>query len=170
MFSIGQQAVPADALLKTYRGGAHPERWASYADCFAIIVDRDVKLSEFVFAFYTSALFGIERFLLRVFSGATSNPSDVRALADGSAAEFAVWYVGERTATQLLMCDRYERTRSWFCVEPMQGGKTRLQFGSAVAGSNAASAAAPAGRFGALLRFHIFYSQVLLHAAAVNLR
>ena len=170
MFSIVRQAVPADALLKTYRGGAHPDRWESYADCFAIIVDRDVSLSEFVFAFYTSALFRIERFMLRVVCGTPSSQSDTRALADASAVEFAVWYVGERTATQLLMCDRYERTRSWFRVEPMHGGKTRLQFGSAVASTNGASAAAPAGRFSALLRFHILYSQLLLHAATVDFR
>jgi hypothetical protein len=170
MFSIVRQTVPAGALLKTYRGGAHPDRWESYADCFAIIVDRDVNLSQFVFAFYTSALFRIERFMLRVVSGAPSHHSDARALADGRAVEFAVWYVGERTATQLLMCDRYERTRSWFRVEPMPGGKTRLQFGSAVASTSIASAAAPAGGFRALLRFHILYSQLLLHAASVNLR
>jgi hypothetical protein len=27
MFSIAREAVPEDALLKTYRGGVHPERW-----------------------------------------------------------------------------------------------------------------------------------------------
>jgi hypothetical protein len=171
MFAIVRQAVPADALLKTFRGGAHPERWQSYADCFAIIVDREVNLADFVFAFYSSAVFRFERLMLLVLLGAPSSRADARAVADGSRAEFAAWYVGARTATQLLMCDRYERTRSWFRAEPMQGGKTRLQFGSAVASTKAeTSEAAPGGRFGVLLRFHILYSQVLLYAATVNLR
>ena len=52
-------------------------------------------------------------------------------LADGFGTSFAIWRVGERTTTQLLMCDRYERTRSWFCVVPLGGGKTLLRFGSA---------------------------------------
>jgi hypothetical protein len=171
MFSIVRQAVPADALLTTFRGGVHPDRWGSYADCFAIIIDRKANLSEFVFAFYTSAVFRIERLVLHALIGTPSNQSDARALADGTAVEFAVWYVGERTATQLLMCDRYERTRSWFRAEPMPDGKTLLQFGSALASASVETrGAAPGGRFGALLRFHILYSQVLLHAATLNLR
>src|SRR3974390_2143704 len=170
MFSIVQEEVPADALLKTYRGGIHPERWKSYADCFTIIADRKVNLSDFVFAFYTSATFRVERLVLRALLGAPSSRSDARALADGAAAQFAVWYVGKRTSTQLLMCDRYERTRSWFCVEPVHGGKTRLRFGSAVASNAGANAAALDGRFSALLWFHTLYSQVLLHSATLNLR
>jgi hypothetical protein len=169
MFSIAQEAVPAEALLKTYRGGAHPERWGRYSDCFTIIVDRDVNLSDFVFAFYTSAVFRIERLVLHAL-GAPSSRCGARALADGAAVGFAVWYVGERTATQLLMCDRFERTRSWFCVEPVEGCKTRLQFGSAVASGNIyGNGAALDRRFNVLLRFHVLYSQVLLHAATRNL-
>jgi hypothetical protein len=171
MFSIVQEAVPADALLKTYRKGLQPERWERYSDCFTIIVNREVNLSDFVFAFYTSTIFRIERLVLRALVGTPSSRSDARAVADGTAVRFAVWYVGAHTATQLLMCDRFERTRSWFRVEPLQGGRTRLQFGSAVASGDVdANGAAADGRFSALLRFHIFYSQVLLHAATLNLR
>jgi hypothetical protein len=99
-----------------------------------------------------------------------SSESDARALADGSAASFAVWYVGERTATQLLMCDRYERTRSWFRVVSLDGGRTLLQFGSAIAAAHAdrAGGTAPGGRFRLLLRFHVAYSQLLLHAAKIG--
>src|SRR3979409_160422 len=133
MFSIARQAVPNDALLKTYRGGVRPERWGAYGDCFAVSIDRAVSLADFVFAFYTSPLFRIERMLLRIFLKAPSTDAQARALADGSRSSFAVWYVGKRTATQLLMCDRYERTRSWFRVLPLAGGRTLLQFGSAIA-------------------------------------
>jgi hypothetical protein len=56
-----------------------------------------------------------------VLAGAPADDGDAHALAQGSATTFSVWYVGERTATQVLMCDRYERTRSWFRVVPLDG-------------------------------------------------
>ena len=175
----------------TYRGGSHPERWGRYGDCFAVSVDREVSLADFVFAFYTSPVFRVERLLLRL-AGAPANDADARALVEGASATFAIWYVGRRTADQLLMCDRYERTRSWFRVTSQVGDRTLLQFGSAVAGAAPADDTAPAdgaapaddaapavaaapggGRhprrrgaaFRLLLGFHVVYSQLLLSAA-----
>jgi hypothetical protein len=171
MFSITREPVPEDALLRTFRGGTHPERWGSYADCFAVSVDRGVSLAEFVFAFYTSPLFRIERGLLRLLISAPSSRSDARAVAEGTADKFAAWYVGQRTSTQLLMCDRYERTRSWFRVAPKSGGGTHLQFGSAVAARRGAHGEIPRhpAAFGLLLSFHVIYSHALLRAAKANL-
>jgi hypothetical protein len=171
MLAITRESVPDDALLRTFRGGRHPERWGKYADCFAVNVDREVTLAQFVFAFYTSPLFRIERGLLRLLINAPSSRADARAIAEGTSDKFAAWYLGQRTATQLLMCDRYERTRSWFRVEPEGGGGTRLQFGSAVAAKRGEKNDAP-GRpaaFSVLLSFHVLYSQALLHAAKANL-
>jgi hypothetical protein len=172
MLTVMRETVPDDALLKTYRGAVKPERWGSYADCFAVTIDRDVDLTDFVFAFYTSPVFRIEGFLLHLLLGASSSKADARAVAGGTSDTFSAWYVGQRTATQLLMCDRYERTRSWFCVAPAAGGGTRLRFGSAVAASRdkKTGAPAPGGGFHFLLWFHILYSQVLLRAAKLNLR
>jgi hypothetical protein len=167
MFSVTQSAVPDDALLRTYWGGARPERWRESGDCFVVVANRVVSLGEFVFAFYTSPVFRLERAILRLLAGAPSTNAEARGLADGSTMSFAVWRVGERTATQLLMCDRYERTRSWFRVVHLNDGKTLLQFGSAVA-SRSNFRAVPGARgslFGLLLKFHVAYSQVLLHAA-----
>jgi hypothetical protein len=171
LFSVLREAVPADALLKTYRGGLSPERWGGSGDCFSVTAGRTVDLAEFVFAFYTSRVFRIERWLLRAFIGARSSDQDAQGLADGSKASFAAWYVGDRTATQLLMCDRYERTRSWFRVVPMSGGTTVLQFGSAVAAAHGGAAQAQRRGRGwrLMLRFHVLYSQVLLHAAKTRL-
>ena len=158
-----------DALLKTYRGGLCPERWGTYGDCFSVTADRTVSLAEFVFAFYTSRVFRLERGMLRLLVGVRSSDQDARGLADGAKASFAMWYVGDRTATQLLMCDRYERTRSWFRVVPLEGAGTLLQFGSAVAAAHGRTPARRPGRkFRLLLRFHIVYSQLLLHAAKVG--
>ena len=124
-------------------------------------------LAEFVFAFYTSPVFRIERLILRILAGAPSTDSEARRLAEGSGTSFAIWRVGERTATQLLMCDRYERTRSWFRVMALNDGTTLLQFGSAVAsGSDHRTRAMARGNlFRLLLKFHVVYSQVLLHVA-----
>ncbi len=171
MLSVLREAVPGDALLNTFRGGLRPERWGGYGDCFSVTAGRPVSLGEFVFAFYTSRVFRIERWLLRVFIGVRSSDRDAQGLADGSKASFAAWYVGDRTATQLLMCDRYERTRSWFRVVPMSGGTTVLQFGSAVAAAPGGAAQVPPRRrgFRLMLRFHVLYSQVLLHAAKSRL-
>jgi hypothetical protein len=170
MLSVTREPVTDDALLKTYRGGARPERWGKYGDCFSVTVDRAVSLADFVFAFYTSPVFRIERLMLRAFIGALSSDSEARSLADGSSASFAVWYVGKRTATQLLMCDRYERTRSWFRVVVLDGGRTRLQFGSAVAAAHDDQAGTKAlgGPFRLLFGFHVLYSQVLLRAAKMG--
>jgi hypothetical protein len=171
MPAIIRESVPEDALLRTFRGGAHPERWGRYADCFAVSVDRNVTLAQFVFAFYTSPLFLIERGLLRLLINAPSNRADARAIAAGSSDKFAAWYAGQRTATQLLMCDRYERTRSWFSVETESSGGTRLRFGSAVAAKPGETSDAPQrpAAFSLLLWFHVLYSRALLRAAKANL-
>lgn len=171
-YSITREPVPNDALLMTYRGAVHAERWGSYADCFSVKVDRSATLGEFVFAFYTSPLFRIERFLLRALLNAPSSLADARTVADGTADKFAIWYVGQRTATQLLMCDHYEQTRSWFRVEALDGGGTCLRFGSAVAARrNPKSGALTRGPgFSMLLGFHIAYSRALLHAARMRLQ
>jgi hypothetical protein len=177
MFSIAREAVPEDSLLKTHRGAVHPERWGNYGDCFSVSVERGASLADFVFAFYTSPLFRIERLILGVLARAPAGDGDAHALAQGSATRFSIWYAGERTVTQLLMCDRYERTRSWFQVVPLDGGRTLLRFGSAVAAApataapssaasaDAAKAATSSAVFRLLLGFHILYSQLLLSAA-----
>jgi hypothetical protein len=65
------------------------------------------------------------------------------------------------------MCDRYERTRSWFEVVPLSDGKTLLQFGSAVASGSVERSASKirVSLFRIFLKFHVMYSQLLLHAA-----
>lgn len=168
MFSVSREEVSDDSLLRTFRGGSHPERWRTYVDCFCTRVADDVSLSDFVFAFYTSALFRIERWILRVTIGAASIDADARAVATGSAKTFAAWYVGERTADQLLMCDRYESTRSWFRVVPLNDGGTLLQFGSGIAArasKNGGGMTISRG-FRFLVGFHVVYSRLLLWQAS----
>lgn len=164
---IAQCPVADDSLLRTYRGGKHPERWGHYGDCFSASVDRAVTLSEFVLAFYTSPVFRVERLILRILAGAASTDGEARALAEGRGESFAVWTVGARTVDQLLMCDRYGKTRSWFRVVPLAASGTVLQFGSAVAGRPRGDGAWGMSRtFGVLLGLHRMYSRALLKVAA----
>jgi hypothetical protein len=172
MFSITQESAPVDSLLKTFRGGARPERWGHQGDCFSITVSRPVSLAEFVRAFYSSPVFRIERLLLRLLAGSPSSDVQVRAVAEGAGDSLAVWRVGARTETQLLMCDRFERTRSWFRVIPQGPNETRLQYGSAVASRRhpETGALVMGDGFRLLMRFHVLYSQILLNAAKRRLQ
>jgi hypothetical protein len=80
MFSVKRESVPDEALLRTYRGGLHPERWGNYQDCFAVNVAQRVNLDDFVFAFYTTPVFRLERLILRVAIGTGSTDADARAV------------------------------------------------------------------------------------------
>lgn len=167
MPSVMQEPVPEESLLKTYRGGARPDRWGHQGDCFSVSVDRVVTLADFVFAFYTSPVFRIERWILAVAAKSPSSDVQAEAVADGTSQEFALWRVGERTETQLLMCDRYEKTRSWFRVLPAADGETVLQFGSAVAArrDHETGLLTLDRGFRWLMGFHVLYSKLLLGAA-----
>lgn len=166
MSFVEQQPVPHDALLKTYRGGNRPELWGQYGDCFSVEVNRVVTLAQWVFAFYTSPVFRLERVILHVLARAPSNDQQAKDVAEGRRETFAVWVVGARTTDQLLMCDRYGKTRSWFRVTPQESGGTVLQFGSAVAARRGSQGGTHmSGGFGVLLGLHKIYSKVLIGAA-----
>jgi hypothetical protein len=145
--------IPEGALLQAYlRDGA-------YADCYAADIDRPVSHAEYVEAFYTTWVFGLEAMVLSLL-GKPSTDADAKALADGTSATFAAWSVEGRASSQLLLCDFTRRTRSWLMVVPAGAG-TRLYFGSAVVSLGLS--------FRLLLGFHKLYSRVLLHAARARL-
>jgi hypothetical protein len=171
MSGVLQEPVPEGSILTTYRGGARPDRWGHHGDCFTVSVARNVSLADFVHAFYTSPVFRIERLILAAVASAPSTDAQARAVAEGGSQEFAIWRVAERTTMQLLMCDRYEKTRSWFRVAPHDVGGTVLHFGSAVAADlDRQTGARNMGRgFRWLMGFHVLYSKVLLQAARTRL-
>src|SRR5262249_33500612 len=165
MSPIQVYALPQQALLAKYAQGGN------YTDCYTAQVARPVSLAEYVEAFYTSALFKLERRSLAWFVSKPSTDAEVKELASGALGTFAAWRVEERSANQLLMCDLSGRTRSWFMVTPADSNISRLYFGSAVlAIIDKQSGQATLGfTFKTLLSFHKFYSRALLLSARLRL-
>jgi hypothetical protein len=137
----------------------------AYTDCFVTDVAASVSFAAYVEAFYTSAAFKCERFVLTWVVAKPSSDDDARRLARGETEKFAAWTVEARASDQLLVCDYLNRTRSWLMVAPIDGG-TRLYFGTAVVPVGLGSGRAQLGfPFNALLPFHKLYARVLLGAA-----
>ncbi|HEX4508256.1 MAG TPA: hypothetical protein VH722_21190 [Alphaproteobacteria bacterium] len=164
MPSIRACPLPEGALLSRYaQAGA-------YTDCFTTEIARPISHAAYVEAFYTTALFKLERFLLTWFVAKPSTDTQARALASGASSTFAAWHVEERSTDQLLVCDYRGYTRSWLMIGPSGDGGaslTRLYFGTAVvpARDRVSGRAKWSFPFKALLGFHKLYSRALLHAA-----
>ena len=168
MPSIEVCELPQGTLLGRYL------RTGAYADCYVAEVAMPVSHAEYVEAFYTTALFKVERLLLAWFVSKQSTDAQARQLASGRLDSFAAWRVESRDVDQLLMCDITGRTRSWLMVATTTAhGRpgTRLYFGSAVVPvrdrKTGRTSLGPV--FRALLGFHKIYSVVLLRAARSRL-
>lgn len=156
MATVHAVPVPPDALLAPYAGRGFVDAWAAQ-------VPGRIDLSALLRAFYGSAAFRPERWILAL-AGMPSPAADLDALVAGSGTRFAAWTVEARRPDQVLLSAF--RTRSWLAVQPGEG-VTTLRFGSAVVAR--ADGRLGAG-FGLLLGFHARYSRVLLAAAARRLR
>ena len=154
--------VPPDSFLRRYKEGS------GYADCYVTEIAGTVSQAAFVEAFYTSALFKLERLLLAHLASKPASDADARQLAAGSVAAFSAWRVEAQSPSQLLLADFTGRTRSWLMAVPVAGAAgTRLYFGSAVVPKQRRDGR-PGGMgwpFHALLGFHRLYSRLLLGAA-----
>ena len=147
----------------------------AYTDCFQTQVPGRVSLSKFIFAFYTTPLFKLERLILKLTAAKPSTDIQARQLANGSTSEFAAWHVENRKENELLMCDFRGRTRSWFMVNSMNTDSdpgTHLYFGSAVVPRRTSKTERPSLElaFQALLGFHQIYSVLLLYSARLSMQ
>ena len=104
MSAIQACALPEQALLAKYT------RDDAYTDCYTTEVARPVSHAEYVEAFYTGAVFKLERLLLAWFVFRPSTDAQARELASGRLNTFAAWQVEARSTNQLLMCDLSGRT------------------------------------------------------------
>ena len=160
--------MPPAALLSRYqKNGFH-------TDCYSTEIPVSVSHEQFVIAFYSTALFKLERFILKWAVSRPSTDAQLARMASGAANEFAAWSVEARSENQLLLADFQGRTKSWLMTnhtEAEASGHTKLYFGSAVVpvidkktGDQHLGLA-----FKALLGFHKCYSVALLSAAAASL-
>ena len=168
-------SLPDDALLQKYRHTPAGGTASTYTDCYGAHVSGNVSLADYVYAFYTSWLFRLERWILQCLVHKPSTDHAARELAGGVISQFAAWHVEARTSNQLLMCDFLYRTRSWFMAEALSEAGvsfTVLRFGSAVvpAVSKDSGKARTGLAYRVLLPFHRLYSRLLLRAALSRLR
>jgi len=164
MFSIEKCAVPTNAMLARYSADG------TYTDCYTTEIPEQILFAGFVFAFYTTLLFKLERFILNWTVSKPSTDAQARQLADGHIEKFAAWHVEGRSENEILMCDFLGRTRSWLMVSPLNTvdrPRTRLYFGSAVIPIRNSKTGQSSLGFGvqALLGFHKIYSVLLLYFA-----
>ncbi len=169
MFSINTCPLPDHALLKPYKQNG------AYTDCYTTVIPADVTHAQYVQAFYSTAIFRLERSILKWAVSKPSSDAQVALLASGDANTFAAWSVEGRSENQLLMCDFQSRTRSWLMIEPIEsegGHKTRLYFGSAVVPVKKTKTGKPSLGliFSALHGFHLLYSVALLFSAKSRLK
>jgi len=169
MFLIEKCAVPANVLLTRYLTDE------TYTDCYTTEISWQISFAEFVFAFYTTALFKLERFILKWMVSKPSTDVQARQLADGDIEKFAAWRVESRGENELLMCDFSGRTRSWLMGTPMNtnnGARTRLYFGSVVVPVRNSKTGKLSLGFGVqvLLEFHKIYSVLLLNSAKSDIK
>ena len=166
MFSIEKCSVPADTMLGKYLVNG------AYTDCYMTEISGQVSFPEFIFSFYTTALFKIERLILKLTVAKPSTDAQARQLAHSKTDKFAAWHVEDRSENEILMCDFLGRTRSWFKLIPVSETCTRLYFGSAISSRQNLKTGKPSLAFGfkTLLGFHQIYSILLLYSARSRIR
>lgn len=157
---VQSSALPPGAQLARHAAAG------AYTDCYVVSVPGRVTLAQLIGAFYTTAVFKLERWILARFAGLPSTDEDALSLARGDAVRFAAWQLEAREPDQALLAAG--RTRSWLMVAPAPEGapRTTLYFGSAVLPRAHGDLGWP---FRALLGFHRVYSRILLAAAARRL-
>ena len=161
--------VPASTMLNTY------SIKGAYTDCYRTEVPGRVPFPEFVFAFYTTSLFKLERSILKLTVAKPSTDIQAIQLADGSLYQFAAWHVESRSENELLMRDFRGRTRSWLMIIPVNttgAAQTSLYFGSAVVPIREPKTGKSSigTTYQALLGFHKIYSILLLYSAKSNIQ
>ncbi len=165
MLSIETCAVPADTFLYSYCTNG------SYADCYCTEIPIQITFPEYIFAFYTTPLFKLERWILTWSVSKPSTDKQARELANCQRETFAAWTVENRNEREMLMCDFQGHTRSWLMTVLVGDTHTRLYFGSAVVPiRNLKTGVRSLGVvFQALLGFHRVYSVLLLYSARVRI-
>ena len=165
MTTIQTSPAPPNALIHKYTSMP-----GAYTDSYMTVIPAQVSFPEYVFAFYTTSLFKVERLILTLTVRKPSTDVQARELSNAKRNSFAAWTVEARDENQILMCDFAGSTRSWLMTVPAKNG-TRLYFGSAVVPRGNSQDGKPSlgFNFQALLGFHKVYSVLLLSSASSRL-
>ncbi len=161
---IEAAALPPGALLGRYEGKG------GYTDCLAITIPGLVTQGAYVAAFYTTALFKLERLVLSVVLARPSTDQQARGLATGETATFAAWTVEAREDHQILLSDFLGSSRSWLMSvadTTSAAATTRLYFGTALVPRKKAGGLSVG--FRAMVPLHRLYARALLRAAVRHL-
>ena len=164
MFSIKKCAIPETGLLQKYTNTT-----GCYTDCFTTDVPAFVSFDDFATSFFSSPIFKLERFLIKLTLGKPTTEQDVKDFVSGKSNDFAVWQVEERSENQLLLAVGKGQIRTWLMVEHVKADtdgtikQTNLYFGSAVLPKDQNGSMGM--MFHALLGFHVLYSKILLWQA-----
>lgn len=163
MFSIEKSAVPANSLLASYTGNG-------YTDSYRTELTGHISMEDYVYKFYTSSLFKLERFILTWSVRKPSTDTQAKEISEGNTNKFAAWTLEDRRENELLMRDMADHTRSWFMVNHLgtkESPKTQLYFGTGISPSPRRKNEKPSIGFffNVLLPFHKVYSVLLLYFA-----
>ena len=161
---LESQIAPSGALTAADRDQG------ALTDCFYLDIPRKVRLEDYVYAFYTTWLFKVERAILSVVIRKPSTDRDALLLSQNKTFSFSAWTVEVREPDQILLRDYRGDTKSWFMVQPVTVDAkpaTRLYFGTVVVPKKVSKEGQKSVHFAFHLfgGFHRLYSRALLRSA-----
>lgn len=171
MASVKTTSLPEESFLQSYQA-----QDGGYADCFVLEGGEPNApiLGDYIFAFFNSPIFRLERVLLKTFLSAPSSTADVEALAFGGGVRLASWQLEERAEDQILLAVKNTPVRTWLMVSPPspEGGPARIYFGTALVPTERDKAGNPTipAMYRRFIFFHRAYSKLLLWSAGLGLR
>ncbi|ATQ45033.1 hypothetical protein CSW64_14720 [Caulobacter mirabilis] len=137
-----------------------------YVDCFAVTLPGRFTQTAYIEAFYTTALFKLERLVLALLVARPSTDDEARRLAAGETEAFAAWTVEARGEDQILLCDFQGASRSWLMSAATEAATT-LYFGTALVPRRKTGGLGFG--FRVMVPFHRLYARALLRATARRL-
>jgi len=163
MPKVIETELPNNALSASYK------QQGAFVDCYYIDIEKDILLDEYIQAFYTTALFKLERSLLSLATFKPTFDREAVELSLGQSDSYSIWTVEGREDQQIMLRDFSGNTRSWLMIQKLNESEmgTRLYFGSVVVpkGTVKNGQASFGMLFHLLGKFHKVYSRALLSAA-----
>lgn len=94
----------------------------AYTDSYCADLPVQTSFPDYLYAFYTTPLFKLERLILTFTVRKPSTDTQAKDLTEGKCDSFAAWTVEAREENQILMCDFAGSTLSWLMAVPNAHG------------------------------------------------